>query len=270
MPDYDGRAVSRSLLAPLPVQHRGDPRRDTRALQRLLGALSVATIAAGAAGLWVLMGTDLTGSFHQRALREELAMSTSLLDTASSAHPAATTLPGALSGQGSGPAPAPVEGPAAAQFAGSLGAEGEAVGTIVIPAIGLDRAIVVGTSSDALAKGPGLLVDGAVPGAPGNTTISGHRTTHGGPFRNLHKLQVGDRIEVSVPGVGVNVYEVRGTVVVDPSRVEVTWPVGGVRLTLTTCDPIGSDAKRLIVQAELIEGANTAQAIPADRWQLIS
>ena len=144
--------------------------------------------------------------------------------------------------------------------------KGELAGHLVIPGIDLDKMILVGTDSDTLAKGPGVWQSGVMPGAPGNSTISGHRTTHGGPFRHLDRLKVGDRITFEVPGEARAVFEVRGIGKVSPQQIEVTGQGPGVRLTLTTCDPPGSAARRLVVQAELVEGTFLSQALPAQEW----
>lgn len=141
-----------------------------------------------------------------------------------------------------------------------------AFGSILIPAINLDQTLIVGVSTEALTKGPGWIIGSAAPGDLGNSVISGHRTTHGGPFRKLDSLQSGDRITILVPGMVPAVYEVRAQFIVAPEDVYVAAPSSGVRLTLTTCNPVGSARERLIIQAELISGANLASAVPATQW----
>lgn len=143
---------------------------------------------------------------------------------------------------------------------------GDLAGRVRIPAIDVDTFVSFGTGLDVLDSGPGVWEYGAVPGNPGNATLAGHRTTHGGPFRHLDSLQPGDRIFFEIPGQPTSVFEVRGFAVVEPDNVSVTGNTEGVRLTLTTCTPVGSTAQRLIVQAELVEGAYVDLAVPADRW----
>lgn len=145
-------------------------------------------------------------------------------------------------------------------------AHGKLAGRLTIPSIGLDKMVLMGTDTEILAKGPGVWETGVFPGAPGNATISGHRTTHGGPFRHLNDLKVGDQIIFETPGQPRAVFEVRGTGQVTPKQIEVTGQGPGVRLTLTTCDPPGSATKRLVIQAELVEGAYVSEALPADAW----
>ena len=90
-----------------------------------------------------------------------------------------------------------------------------------------------------------------MPGQPGNSAIAGHRTTYGAPFFRLDELELGDPILVST-AQGRFRYEVSEKTVVTPSHVEVLDPTPDNRLTLTTCEPRFSNAKRLIVVAKLI------------------
>ena len=145
--------------------------------------------------------------------------------------------------------------------------EGKPVGTIKIPSIGVDSVLVWGVSLDALAKGPGVMPQRSKPGGHGNAVISGHRNIHGGVFYKLDKLGYGDRIIVRMGG-SEHTYEVRGTTIVDPDDVSVVRQTKGVRLTLTTCTPIGTDRQRLIIQAELVEGALKDFALPRDQWRM--
>jgi len=145
-------------------------------------------------------------------------------------------------------------------------APGEIAGQILIPSIGVDQIVLAGTSRSILKNGPGIWEWGVAPGAPGNATLSGHRTTYGAPFRRLDELQIGDQIVWKAPNQPDAVFEVRGTTLVAPTQVGVTEPTGGVRLTLTTCDPVGSAARRLVVQAELVEGAYLSEALPTNDW----
>ena len=49
----------------------------------------------------------------------------------------------------------------------------------------------------------------------------------------------------------------------------VTDDVPGVRLTLLTCDPPGSAARRLVIQSELISGPFLSNALPASQWEFL-
>ena len=149
-------------------------------------------------------------------------------------------------------------------------AAGTAIGTIRIPAIGVNYVFSAGTDEPELAKGPGVWLDGAYPGTPGNTTISGHRTTHGAYYRNLDKLHYGDLIYIDIPGQPEAAYQVRGAAVVLPSDVSVTASTPGVRLTLTACTPAGWATHRLVIEAEEVSGAFASKALPASAWSTLA
>ena len=133
--------------------------------------------------------------------------------------------------------------------------QGEALGHLLIPDAGIDWMIVEGVTQAALANGPGHMPGTALPGQPGNAVISGHRTTHGAPFHDLHLLEPGDQITVETT-IGTHAYEVVEVIAVAPTAIWVTNQVDGAWLTLTTCNPIGSSRERLIVFARLIGGPN--------------
>lgn len=133
--------------------------------------------------------------------------------------------------------------------------EGEPLGRITINKIGLEAVLFEGVDRDTLKDGPGHMPWTPVPGQPGNAVISGHRTTYGRPFYDLDQLVLGDRIEVET-AIGISVYEVKVIEIVLPTDVYVTEPLPGSWLTLTTCHPRFSAAKRLVIQAELVAGPN--------------
>lgn len=140
--------------------------------------------------------------------------------------------------------------------------EGQAVGRIVIPAAAVDDIVVEGVDRDVLKKGPGHMTWTPLPGQPGNSVISGHRTTYGAPFFYLDQVEVGDHIYVDT-SIGRHTYRVREILVVEPTDVWVTEPREGAWLTLTTCTPRYSAAQRLVIVSELVAGPNLA-AIGAD------
>ena len=141
--------------------------------------------------------------------------------------------------------------------------------------------MVEGTGDDALRAGAGHYRDTSMPCESGNMGIAGHRTTYGRPFADLDLLRPGDQITLETP-VGSCTYQVlpvppgdrgldaRGaSFVIDPTGIDVVGSPDkarpgdkappGAMLTLTTCHPKGSAAKRLIVQAALV----TAPGAPA-------
>ena len=115
--------------------------------------------------------------------------------------------------------------------------------------------VVEGVRTADLRNGAGHLPNTPLPGQPGNSVISGHRTTWGQPFHELNELDPGDRIEVDT-ALGTHIYEVREIHIVEPTDVWVTDPREGAWLTLTTCHPKFSARQRYIVMAELVFGPN--------------
>lgn len=139
--------------------------------------------------------------------------------------------------------------------------EGEPLGVIQIPRIGLERVVVEGVSKADLRKGPGHYPGTPLPGQAGNSGIAGHRTTYGAPFNRIDELVPGDEIVVTT-GQGRFVYEVlpgpdgdRAWYAVAPSDVSVLEDRGDNRLTLTACHPKYSARQRIIVHARLVTPA---------------
>lgn len=133
---------------------------------------------------------------------------------------------------------------------------GQSFAFLTIPKIGLDDVVVYeGVDRETLKSGPGHMERTPLPGQPGNSVISGHRTTYGRPFFDFDLVVAGDRIEVET-ATGTHVYAVRETLIVEPTDVWVTDPRPGGWLTLTTCNPKFSARERLIVFAELVAGPN--------------
>ena len=130
--------------------------------------------------------------------------------------------------------------------------DGQPLGRIRMPSIGVTSVIVAGTDTSSLRRGPGHYPDTPLPGAHGTVAIAGHRTTYGAPFRRLDKLSPGDRIEVSMP-YGRFVYAVERRRIVPPSATWVTDRVGYDRLVLSACHPLYSAAKRIVVFARLVD-----------------
>jgi sortase A len=128
--------------------------------------------------------------------------------------------------------------------------EGQPIGDIRIPGIGINQVVVEGTNTPDLRKGPGHYTGTPLPGQGGNAAIAGHRTTYGHPFYNLDGVKVGDPIVVTTLQ-GIFVYDATKSTVVSPSDTQVIDNVFANVLTLTTCNPRFSATTRLIVQAKL-------------------
>jgi sortase A len=159
--------------------------------------------------------------------------------------------------------------------------EGDSLTRIKIPAIDVDVVVVEGTGADALRAGAGHYKETALPCEDGTVAIAGHRTTYGRPFANLDLLKPGDTITLQTP-VGTCTYNVLpppprrkaaddhgAAFIINPNEVEVIrapdiarpgeTPAQTAMLTLTTCHPKGSAAKRLVIQAALVTGATPPQ-----------
>ena len=114
--------------------------------------------------------------------------------------------------------------------------EGDPIGDIRIPVIGIDQVVVEGTNTPDLRKGPGHYTGTPLPGQGGNAAIAGHRTTYGHPFYNLDSVKVGDPIVLTTLQ-GIFVYDTTKSIVVSPSDTDVIKNVFADVLTLTTCNP---------------------------------
>jgi len=125
----------------------------------------------------------------------------------------------------------------------------------VIPDAGIDWVVVEGGRTEDLSKGAGHSAWTPMPGQPGNSVISGHRTTYGAPFRDMDRVQPGNTVTV-VTTIGVHTFQVVEIMSVDPHDTWVMDQWRGAWLTLITCDPPLSAAKRLVVIARLVDGPN--------------
>lgn len=125
------------------------------------------------------------------------------------------------------------------------------IGRINIARLGLSAMVLDGTSRKALRQGVGHLEDSPYPGEMGNVTLAGHRDTY---FRDLRKLEPGDRVRLTTPD-GVFDYTVDSLWVVPPSRTDLLGNFGGRTLTLVTCYPftyVGPAPERFIARATLL------------------
>ena len=141
-------------------------------------------------------------------------------------------------------------------------AVGDPVGVIVIPRLDVDQVVVEGVGAAQLAVGPGHYPGTALPGQAGNSAIAGHRTTHGAPFYGLDELAPGDPILLTTLQ-GSFTYEVTRSLVVAPDDVAVLDATASPRLSLTTCTPRYSAARRLVVEARLVTAPAVATPPPA-------
>ncbi len=134
-------------------------------------------------------------------------------------------------------------------------ADGDPLTRIKIPSLSVDTIVVEGTSASALRAGAGHYPATPLPCEDGNVAIAGHRTTYGKPFANLDRMKRGEVIVLETP-VGSCTYEitVEPTITAPTNLSIVANTPSRQLLTLTTCHPKGSAAKRLYVQAKLVSG----------------
>jgi sortase A len=129
-------------------------------------------------------------------------------------------------------------------------ATGKSIAFIVIPKLDLSLSIIEGETWSNLAKGPVRVSKTAQIGAAGTSLISGHRTMYAAPFHDLDRLDIADRVFVYTEQA-LFVYTVVGIKRVKPDDWSDIKSDGERRLVLSTCDPMYSAAKRLLIIAQL-------------------
>jgi sortase A len=130
-------------------------------------------------------------------------------------------------------------------------AEGDVIGEIQVPRLGLKAIVVQGDSRKILRRAVGHLSQTALPGESGNIALAAHRDTF---FRPLRLIRAGDIIMFEIPGQQLR-YEVESTQVVSPNESGVLQASTGQELTLITCFPfgyLGPAPDRFIVHAREI------------------
>jgi sortase A len=130
---------------------------------------------------------------------------------------------------------------------------GRPVALLQIPRLDLRQVVVEGTDPSQLKKGPGHLRSSPLGGQVGNVVIFGRRSTFGAPFRQLPRLEPGDRI-VLTAGQGRSLYQVDRVRRVAVGGADVIDDQGDDRLTLVTSDPPLLPTRRLAVSAYLVAG----------------
>ncbi|MFY9853302.1 MAG: class D sortase [Terracidiphilus sp.] len=131
--------------------------------------------------------------------------------------------------------------------------EGDVLGRIEIPRLGLKVAILEGTTSETLRLGVGHIAGTALPGEAGNIGIAGHRDTY---FRALKDIRVNDEIQIQT-ATGLSRFAVDSVEIVDPGDTRVLARSAESAVTLVTCYPfhfIGAAPKRFVIHAHISPG----------------
>lgn len=127
------------------------------------------------------------------------------------------------------------------------------VAYIEIPRIDVRLPIYLGASVENMDKGAVHLSQTSLPigGENTNCVIAAHRgSLRGYMFRNIDELEAGDEIRI-VNFREVLTYKVVSVDVIMPNDIEkILICPGADMLTLSTCHPLGSNSRRLIVRAE--------------------
>jgi len=133
-------------------------------------------------------------------------------------------------------------------------AEGDILGELQVPRLGLDAIVVQGDSTADLRRAVGHLSNSAMPGEWGNVALAGHRDTF---FRPLRDVRLGDEIRFQTRERSF-VYVVKSIEVVAPTDTRVLESSTGHDLTLLTCFPfhyVGPAPKRFVVRAREVDEA---------------
>ncbi len=107
-----------------------------------------------------------------------------------------------------------------------------------MPRLSIDHIVLAGASGRSLAFGPGHLTGTALPGARGNSVITGHRDTH---FDFIGDLKPGDTFRLQRPDGTWARYRVSGGEVVDARTAQLVDTPDRSAVTLVTCYPFDSN-----------------------------
>jgi LPXTG-site transpeptidase (sortase) family protein len=131
--------------------------------------------------------------------------------------------------------------------------------TLIIPKLNQVRPVLDGTELAVLNRGVGLLDYSQLPGEGNrNVSIAGHRNgrfggriTDKAPFYYIDTLTTGDRLYLRDEQY-VYEYVYKTTFIVEPDDWAPIYSQGFSCLTLVSCEPIGVNTHRIIVQSALV------------------
>jgi sortase A len=129
--------------------------------------------------------------------------------------------------------------------------EGEPVGRMIVPRLGLKIIVVNGTSHDDLTKGPGRELHSYMPGEGELVYVAGHRTTYLAPFAHIDSLRSGDRVTFELPYARFD-YVITGHRIVAADDLAVLRSHHKELLALQACHPRFFASHRWIAYARLV------------------
>jgi sortase A len=216
-----------------------DPARTDR--RRVAAIVIAALLVIGASAAVVAVDLDSAPS-TVASFNADSATTTTTTTTPTTTSTSTTTTTTTLALQETQPIAPPID---------ARGAENNPqLGRIAIPKVGLDSELHEGIRLTTLDRGPGHWPGTALPGQIGNVVVAGHRTSHGAEFRHLDALVPGDEV-VFTTADGTFTYHVTGTQIVTPDSLWIVDPTDTPTATLFACHPLGSTAKRIVVNLAL-------------------
>ncbi|MGZ0153642.1 class E sortase [Kribbella sp. WER1] len=127
------------------------------------------------------------------------------------------------------------------------------LGRLSIPRLKVNEPLNNGVDEAALVHGVGHWPGTPLPGTPGNSVVSGHRSTHDKPFLYLDRLRPGDPIVTRFGSTRTTYKVVRTTIVPQAQYVKFVLrqpaDAGAKVLTLFACNPITAHYQRIVVEA---------------------
>ena len=127
---------------------------------------------------------------------------------------------------------------------------GGAIGVVDIPSVSLRGQIYEGTDDETLKYYVGKFDTSVMPGEIGNFAIAAHNNIYTELFKNLHKVEIGDKVRI-ITKTKEYVYQVTSKNVITPTEVEVLAASKKKEITLVTCTNMGRS--RVAVKGELVD-----------------
>jgi sortase A len=129
--------------------------------------------------------------------------------------------------------------------------QGQALGRIRVPRMGVNMILVNGTDEETLKKGPGRDLRTFMPGENRLVYIAGHRTTYLAPFSHIDRLRPRDRVTLELP-YATFIYSVTHHRIVKATDLAVLRSPRHELLELQACHPRFFASHRYIAYARLV------------------